>query len=154
MKQVLHGYLTGEVHSSAADGCLAVGEVVGEIVKRDRVVAALEATADFLRAFERLVAVLREDPADVREAMTGLRSVLLKWTTLADPSELGDFDACTVDNDYCDSPWLESARIGPATPVLPCATREGRTAPWVTVAWVVAAAGAFTRRGARRRIRR
>ncbi len=110
----------GIAHSNAVDSCAIVASVTAGVVNRDRVFAAIEAVADLIRAFARAITELRAGERDGDVLMAEVEAVLLKWLQLADPADLGDFTECTEANDYCDSPWLEEARMDPATPVLGC----------------------------------
>lgn len=123
----LHEERDGIAHSNAVDSCAIVASVTGGVVNRDRVFAAIEAVADLIRAFVRAITDLRAGETDLTVLAAEVEAVLLKWLQLADPADLGDFTECSEANDYCDSPWLESARLEPATPVLGCSA--GPTSP-------------------------
>lgn len=131
----------GMPHSAATDACALVPDETGELVNRDRVFAAVEATADLLRAFTRYLELRQTDPENTDRVEAEFSAVLAKWMRLEDPSNLGDFDECVQENDYCDSPWLGLARLRPAGPVLPCAVTtpgaRGLPAPgWALgIAW-------------------
>ncbi|MEM9188335.1 MAG: hypothetical protein AAGF12_04130 [Myxococcota bacterium] len=120
----LEEHRDGMAHSSATDSCNSLAAQTGELVNRDRVFAATEATADLLRAFARVVEFAQTDPDDPMRQLAEVDAVLLKWMRLADPADLGDYTECTMMNDYCDSPWLSLARVGPAGPTLSCAAAE------------------------------
>jgi len=117
----------GMAHSGAADSCVIVSGVTGEVVNRARVFAATEASAELGRAFGRAIIDLREGQTDVSVLIAEIDGVLLKWLRLADPSALGDFSECTEANDYCDSPWLEVARLKPTAPILGCSAAPAPT---------------------------
>lgn len=113
----------GMAHSAAADSCVTVGGVTGELVNRDRVFAAMEAGADLVRAFVRV----SERRIANQEFLTAeVDAVLLKWFRRSQPEALG-YEVCNMENDYCASPWLETARLSPAGPVLSCSATPNQT---------------------------
>ncbi|MEM7606098.1 MAG: hypothetical protein AAF411_12155 [Myxococcota bacterium] len=127
----------GMAHSGAADSCTIVAGRTGEVVNRERFFAAVEGSADVLRAFARAVAASQSGETVEERLVAELDAVLLKWFQVADPSELGDFDTCTEDNDYCNSPFLETARLEPAGPYLGCSA-SGIGAPLDVFLFVLA----------------
>ncbi|MCB9788545.1 MAG: BMP family ABC transporter substrate-binding protein [Deltaproteobacteria bacterium] len=86
----------GMAHSSHADEC--------DGVDLDVPAAAVDATADVMRA------IAQGAPGDLGKRVD---AVLSKWLRYQ--------PGCTVDNAYCDSPWVERARQSPTTPLLGCA---------------------------------
>ncbi|MFT5355703.1 MAG: hypothetical protein ACI9KE_002922 [Polyangiales bacterium] len=112
----------GMPHSAAADSCVTVGGVTGELVNRERVFAAIEAGADLVRAFNR--GGQRNMAGE--ELALEVDAVLLKWFRRSNPETLG-YEVCDMSNDYCSSPWLETARLSPAGPVLSCTTTANRS---------------------------
>lgn len=114
----------GMPHSGAADSCVTVGGVTGELVNRERVFAAIEAGADLVRAFGRVSQ--RRLGGDRESLALEVDGVLLKWFRRANPETLG-YEVCDITNDYCSSPWLETARLSPAGPVLSCTTTPNRS---------------------------
>ena len=119
----------GLAHSSAADDCVIVGPVGDGSLDRDRVFATVEASSDLLVTVNR---ILRREPSSWSDRTLldeELESYFLRWFRLADPARLGDFSECTEANDYCDSPWLGTARLEPAAPLLSCAATPERGSP-------------------------
>jgi len=86
----------GLAHSYAMDACNARTEPLRE--------AAAEAT------FELLGALLSPSTQDARDVVSAVAD---RWMALT--------PGCTMDNDYCDSPWLELAQEAPAEPIMGCA---------------------------------
>lgn len=112
----------GMAHSAAADSCLIVGGITGELVNRDRVFAAIEAGGELVQAFIR---VAERRSSDAAALDLEVDAVLLKWFRRSDPEALG-YEVCDKGNDYCESPWLETARLSPAGPVLSCSSTPNR----------------------------
>jgi hypothetical protein len=104
----------GLPHSSATDNCYLVTTDPTKPANRDRVFAAEEAAADLLRAASQTLAGERMASAEV-----GV--VLDKWLRYVPGQELGYDEGCIKANDYCDSQWLELARLHPSGPILGCA---------------------------------
>ena len=108
-------------HSAAVDSCVTIGGVTGELVNRGRVYGAIEASADLIRMFGRGA----DRGLALDDFLNEADAVLLKWFRRADPQSFG-YELCEMDNDYCSSPWLRSARLSPSTPVLSCNAAPNR----------------------------
>jgi hypothetical protein len=97
----------GLAHSDALDDCSETGPV------RELARSAATATEDLFRAMR----------AEIRENKQGeLDAMLAKWLTLK--------PGCTIDNNYCDCPWLDTAKRKLSGPYLCQAADEPISDPW------------------------
>jgi hypothetical protein len=103
----------GMPHSAATDNCELITTDPTKPANRDRVFAAEEAAADLLRAAS---ATLSGEPMTPTEVSL----VLDKWLRYVPGEELGYDEGCIKANDYCNSQWLELARLHPSGPILGC----------------------------------
>jgi hypothetical protein len=143
----LHEERDGIAHSSATDGCNLITSDPAQPSNKDRVFAAEEAAADLLRAAAPTLAGKHESSPEI-----GV--VLDKWLRYVPGEELGYAEGCVKDNDYCDSQWLELARLHPSGPILGCtAALPGRATGFARAffAFVALFALAFVRGSRRRR---
>jgi hypothetical protein len=98
----------GLAHSTAMDACKGDAEQIAEVTRL--------ATAQFLAAF--VDEVYERDP-------DAMQAVLRDWTTYQ--------PGCTVENDICESKWLDIAQKGKAAPLVntpSCSTSGGRGHRW------------------------
>ncbi len=134
----LREHRDGMAHSAAADSCRALLGSEGGLTNHERVFGAVDAVADLTRAFWREAA----DPG--AGAIEGVQS---KWLELAEPTDLGEHDECVAANDYCDSPWLDVARLEPAKPILGCRVGTAASPDGVTLLLALSLLAIRGRRG-------
>jgi hypothetical protein len=117
----LHEERDGLPHSSATDGCELITTEHAHPANRDRVFAAEEAVADLLRAAAPILS-----GKDTEAEVSG---VLDKWASYVPGTALGYPEGCIKGNDYCNSLWLELARLHPSGPILGCGLTTGGSRP-------------------------
>ena len=122
----LHEERDGLPHASATDSCQLVTSDPAHPANKDSASAAEEAAADLLRAAAPTLAGTRPSAPEIAV-------VLDKWLGYVPGAQLGFAEGCVKANDYCNSPWLELARLHPSKPILGCglsSLARARTAPF------------------------
>ncbi|MCA9532699.1 MAG: hypothetical protein KC593_03435 [Myxococcales bacterium] len=139
----------GLAHSVTMDRCALPLDEGERALQAARYDATVNASAQLLQVAS---ALLRADMEGTQPTLLLVEEALDTWLTLADPAALGDFEACTDDNDYCASPWLAIARRQPTTPAFACAAAPSPRAGTPQGVWLfgVLSAGCLVRRTRRR----